>query len=122
MILELIFFVGLLSGVVNSRSTNETRKFHGVGFGFTPIGQKPLPLIMSFVGGPISITAIVIWGFISLKWYFVIASWIISGCICRFFIEKKFNFPFNIVTLFYSDILTTISAITLWVIYFIRWF
>ena len=120
MILELIFFVGLLSTVVNARSTNETRKLHGVGYGFIPIGQKPLPLIMSFIGGPISTTAIIVWGFISLKWYFVIASWLISGAICRFFIEKKFNFPLNIVTLFFSDILSAISAITLWVIYFIK--
>ena len=50
MILELIFFVGLLSTVVNARSTNETRKLHGVGYGFIPIGQKPLPIIMSFIG------------------------------------------------------------------------
>ena len=35
-------------------------------------------------------------------------------------IEKKFNFPLNIVTLFFSDILSAISAITLWVIYFIK--
>ena len=120
MILELIFFVGLLSTVVNARSTNETRKLHGVGYGFIPIGQKPLPLIMSFIGGPISITAIIIWGFISLKWYFVIASWLISGAICRFFIEKKFNFPLNIMTLLYSDFLSIISAIILWVTYFVK--
>ena len=120
MILNVIFFVGLLSVVVNSRSTTEANKIHNAPRGFIPYGQRPIAAIMSFCGGPISITAIGIWGFISLKWYFVIASWIISGCICRFFIEKKFNFPFNIVTLFYSDVLTTISAITLWVIYFIR--
>ena len=120
MILNAIFFVGLLSVVVNSRSTTEANKIHNAPRGFIPYGQRPIAAIMSFCGGPISITAIVIWGFISLKWYIVIASWIISGLICRFFVEKIFNFPLSIKTLFYSDLYSTISAITLWVIYFIR--
>ena len=77
---------------------------------------------MSFCGGAISMTAIIMWGFISLKWYIVIASWIISGLICRFFVEKIFNFPLSIKTLFYSDLYSTISSIILWVVYFIKWF
>ncbi len=33
---------------------------------------------------------------------------------------KKFNFPLNIVILLYSDFLSIISAIILWVTYFIK--
>tara|TARA_B100001996_G_scaffold207127_1_gene158790 strand:- start:638 stop:1000 length:363 start_codon:yes stop_codon:yes gene_type:complete len=120
MVLELIFFAGLLSGVVNSRSTNETRKIHNLPYSFIPDGQRPLSVIMSFVGGPIAITAMVVWGFIYLEWYIVIALWMICGAICRFVIEKKFAFPLDLITLFYSDIFTTVSAIILWVAYFIK--
>ena len=120
MILNVIFFVGLLSVVVNSRSTTEANKIHNAPPGFIPGGQRPIATIMSFCGGAISMTAIIMWGFISLKWYIVIASWLICGGICRFFVEKKFDFPLSIKTLFYSDLFSTISAITLWVIYFIK--
>ena len=91
MIINIVFFLGLLSGVINSRSVTETRKIHNAPYGLIPIGQKPLATIVGFLGGPIAISAIVIWGFISLKWYFVIISWIICGAICRLFVEKKFN-------------------------------
>ena len=120
MILNVIFFIGLLSVVVNSRSTTEANKIHNTLHGFIPYGQRPIATIMSFCGGPISITAIVIWGFISLKWYVVIASWLICGSICRFIVEKKFNFPLSIKTLFYSDLYSIISSIILWVVYFIK--
>ena len=91
MIISIVFFLGLLSGVINSRSVTETRKIHNAPYGLIPIGQKPLATIVGFLGGPIAISAIVIWGFISLKWYFVIISWIICGAICRLFVEKKFK-------------------------------
>ena len=117
MILELIFFVGLLSGVINSRSTNENRKIHNASHNFIPDGQKPLATVMSCIGGPISISAIVIWGFIFLDWYIVILAWLVCGAICRFIIEKNFRFPLDIKTLFYSDIFTTVSSMILWIAY-----
>ena len=119
MIISIVFFLGLLSGVINSRSVTETRKIHNAPYGLIPIGQKPLATLVCFLGGPIAISAIVIWGFISLKWYFVIISWIICGAICRLFVEKKFNFPLNYLILFYSDLFTILCAITLWILYFV---
>ena len=119
MIISIVFFLGLLSGVINSRSVTETRKIHNAPYGLIPIGQKPLATLVGFLGGPIAISAIVIWGFISLKWYFVIISWIICGAICRLFVEKKFNFPLNYLILFYSDLFTILCAITLWILYFV---
>ena len=119
MIISIVFFLGLLSGVINSRSVTETRKIHNAPYGLIPIGQKPLATTVGFLGGPIAISAIVIWGFISLKWYFVIISWIICGAICRLFVEKKFNFPLNYLILFYSDLFTILCAITLWILYFV---
>ncbi|MDA9697458.1 hypothetical protein N9U83_05145 [Candidatus Pelagibacter sp.] len=117
-IFNLIFFLGLLSGVVNSRSTTVKSKMHNAPIGFIPDGQRPLSLIMSFIGGPIAIIAISIWGFLNIKWYLVILSWFVCGAICRFIVEKKFNFPLDLITLFYSDIFTTLCAISLWVSYF----
>ena len=118
MIANTIFFLGLLSGVVNSRSVTEKRKIYNAPYGLLPLGQKPLATLIGFLGGPIAISAIVIWGFFSLKWYYVVISWIICGAICRQFVEKKFNFPLNNLILLYSDLFTILSSITLWILYF----
>ena len=119
MILTIIFFLGLLSGVINSRSVTVTRKIHNAPYGFIPLGQRPLPTIIAFLGGPIAISAIVIWGFISINWFYVIISWIICGAICRLLVEKKFNFPLSNLILFYSDLFTILCALTLWILYFV---
>lgn len=119
MIISIVFFLGLLSGVINSRSVTETRKIHNAPYGLIPIGQKPLATIVGFLGGPIAISAIVIWGFISINWFYVIISWIICGAICNLFVEKKFNFPLSNLILFYSDLFTILCALTLWILYFV---
>ena len=91
--------------------------------GIKKLGPKALILFFTgtisiIIGGPIAIIAISIWGFLNIKWYLVILSWFVCGAICRFIVEKKFNFPLDLITLFYSDIFTTLCAISLWVSYF----
>ena len=67
MIANTIFFLGLLSGVVNSRSVIEKRKLYNAPYVFIPLGQIPLATLIGFLGGPIAISTIVIWGFFSLN-------------------------------------------------------
>ena len=95
MILEIIFFVCLLIGFVNARSIQiADRSLHGRYYIIFP-SSKILSWFAAIlmVLGMISLFAIIIWGFIYIKWYIVVDSFIF----CVYFstdygIGRKFPF------------------------------
>jgi len=121
MVLEIIFILGLGAGVISSRSVTIRNKITGGHFFmiFPSTSMTNFASILSFIG-MISIFAISICGFILFKWYFVIGVWLGTGAICRFFIEKKFNFPFQDITTLYYDVVTIVANAILWTVFFLN--
>lgn len=121
MILEIIFILGLGAGVISSRSVTIRNKITGGHFFmmFPSTSMTNFASILSFIG-MLSIFAISICGFILFKWYFVIGVWMGAGAICRFFIEKKFNFPFQDITTLYYDVVTIVANAILWTVFFLN--
>jgi len=121
MILEIIFILGLGAGVISSRSVTIRNKITGGHFFmmFPSTSMTNFASILSFIG-MLSIFAISICGFILFKWYFVIGVWMVAGAICRFFIEKKFNFPFEDIITLYYDVVTIVANAILWTVFFLN--
>jgi len=121
MVLEIIFILGLGAGVISSRSVTIRNKITGGHFFmmFPSTSMTNFASILTFIG-MLSIFAISICGFILFKWYFVIVVWMGAGAICRFFIEKKFNFPFEDITTLYYDVVTIVANAILWTVFFLN--
>jgi len=117
MILEVLLICGVLLGFLNARSiTLMDRALSGnyfVTFGKSQFVDLTVSIIMFL--GMVSTFALIVWGFVYIKWYFTVIAIIGSIILCqRSFFGKLF--PFKDFTHLFIHILTIGICVYLWVI------
>ena len=123
MILEIIFFVCLLIGFVNARSIQiADRSPHGRYYIIFPSSKilSWFAAILMFLG-MISLFAIIIWGFIYIKWYIVVGSFIFQGAVVLLIISIIYALGTTIIDLtanYYPYILPALITLVATVVYF----
>ena len=120
MILETILIVGIIIGFLNSRSiTLADRTISGDYFLISSKSQV-INLIISILMflGMISTFALILWGFVYLKWYFSIIGIIVSTILCQQNLVGKL-FLFKELTHLFLNILVIAINSFLWIIKFL---
>ena len=106
---EILFFICLTSGFLSSRST--ALKDRAMGGNYYE-DSAILSIIMLL--NMISTFAVLIWGFIYLKWYLVVGSFLFIA----FFLSQKFflgrGMPYNKVLTIFLYLVTTFINAFLW--------